>query len=213
MTALKCIFRLKTLSVFLFMIGMCTNNFAQTNNDSLYTIGMPGALLEIDASKAGRISSLKIAGKEFLYVNKTADNWGSTFWTSPQSAWGWPPLENINSKPYAGSKKNNVVTLKGSPDPKLGLSVQKEFKFNQKDTSFNLRYILVNTCEKAVKVAPWEITRVLPGGLTIFPTGNTKPSGLLAPLMKDSCGSTWFKYEAQIILRWRRRLAGAGFRD
>ena len=29
-----------------------------------------------------------------------AGNYGSTFWPSPQTAWGWPPLAEIDHGPY-----------------------------------------------------------------------------------------------------------------
>ncbi len=40
------------------------------------------------------------------------DNFGSTFWPSPQSAWDWPPPAEIGRSPYDGGLRGATVTLK-----------------------------------------------------------------------------------------------------
>jgi hypothetical protein len=167
--------------------------------DSLIGLSVPTVSLEVNALKGGRISSLKLGGTEFLSLNKLQDNWGATFWTSPQSDWGWPPSAAINSRPYKAEKKGNEIVLIGTADSLSKLSIIKKIVANPKDTSFSITYTIKNGGNALKKVAPWEITRVMPGGLTIFPTGKGLKKGDLTPLLKDSLGITWFQYEADKI--------------
>jgi hypothetical protein len=39
------------------------------------------------------------------------DNFGATFWTSPQSMWSWPPVNAIDSGSYTAVVEGSSVTL------------------------------------------------------------------------------------------------------
>lgn len=154
----------------------------------------------VDAKSGGKISSFKLNDKEFLSGKKiNADNWGSAFWTSPQSAWGWPPSEELDKKAYKGEIVDNAVVFTSEKDSKLGYVVKKEFSANPKDTSIIIKYTIINNSNNTQSVSPWEITRVPPGGLTFFPSGKGENEGNLAPLMKESNGMTWFPYQKELI--------------
>ncbi len=196
----------KSILLVSFIVNLSSFSQAQINppqpvdkGNGIYTITIDAMSIEIDSKSGGRISSLKLKDREFLYTAKASDNWGSTFWTSPQSAWGWPPSENINSKPYTGRIDGLKVNLTSNKDDKLGLVINKKLSGNLKDTSFSIVYTITNVSQETKQVAPWEITRVAPGGLTIFPSGKSTKKGDLVPLMKDSSGITWFKYQADKI--------------
>jgi hypothetical protein len=155
---------------------------------------------EIDVKSAGRISSFKLNDKEFLSGKQiNPDNWGSTFWPSPQSAWGWPPSEELDKEAYTGGIVENAVVLTSEQDSKLGYVVKKEFSGNTIDTAITIRYTIINNSEKTQSVSPWEITRVPPGGLTFFPAGKGERKGKLAPLMTVSNGMIWFPYNKDLI--------------
>lgn len=186
----------------LFLLSGCT----QTNSpkpvdkgNGIYSITVGEVYLEIDAKSGARISSLKLKDKEFLFMDKTSDNWGSTFWTSPQSAWSWPPVVSINSAPYSGKIEGANIDLTGEKDEKLGFVIHKKLTGNTKDTSFSIVYTITNNSNEVKQVAPWEITRLHPGGLTVFPAGKPGMRGDLVPLVKDSSGIMWFKYKAEEI--------------
>lgn len=50
--------------------------------------------MAIDAREGARITSFTLGGKEIIGPG------GSTFWTSPQDPWGWPPIPEHHDKAY-----------------------------------------------------------------------------------------------------------------
>jgi hypothetical protein len=178
-----------------------------SKENGIYSFKAANLTFEIDAKAGGRISAFKIGDKNFLSgKNINPDNWGSTFWPSPQSAWGWPPMAELDKMEYTGGIENNAVVLSSKKDSRLGLVVKKEFTANSKDTSVTIRYTITNNSDTVRSVSAWEITRVAPGGLTFFPTGNGSKSGKLAPLMKDSIGITWYVYNADLVPEGHEKL-------
>ena len=156
-------------------------------------------VLEADASLGGRVTGLLIGARNLL-TGPAVDpaNFGSTFWTSPQSQWGWPPLPEIDSAPYDAVVDGAVVVMRGPVSPTLGVAVEKRFSADRARALFTLEYRIVNRGPTATRLAPWEITRVAPGGLTFFPTG----AGLFPPSnlgVDEAGGVTWFAYDAARI--------------
>jgi len=164
--------------------------------DGRYTISLPHQTLEIDPTVGGRITSLQLSGEEFLTGKEiNATNWGSTFWSSPQSAWNWPPPAALDKMPYAASVEKQVLKLVSQPDSLLGYVFTKEISGNPKNLSFSIKYTITNKSTEVQKVAPWEITRVRPQGLTFYPTGLGEKTGTLAPYTEDKAAVTWFNYQ------------------
>lgn len=164
------------------------------------TIQVHGQALTVDAKTGGRIESLTIDGKNFLTgQDVNADNWGSTFWTSPQASWGWPPIAEIDNLPYQATYEENLIKMTSEEDKKMGFVIEKSITGNNADTSFTITYSIINQSGGEKNVAPWEITRVFPGGITFYPTGEGEKRGDLAALTKDSLGITWFDYSAVTI--------------
>lgn len=161
-----------------------------------YSIRISDQILEIDPKTGGRITSLKMDGKDFL-TDKTVNgfNWGSTFWNSPQSDWDWPPSSEIDNKPYTVKVQDNELIMISQRDPRTGLVVTKRFSGNKKKTSYDLKYTITNRSGKTQKVAPWEITRVPTKGIAFFPMGDGERRGGLLPLTKVEKGICWFTYE------------------
>lgn len=132
----------------------------------------------VDAERGARVTSLSIDGIELLSgPSVDATNYGSTFWTSPQSAWNWPPPAAIDSAPYAALLDGAAVVMTGTSDPGLGLAVSKRFSADAGTGWITLAYTITNSGSAAAVVAPWEITRVPLGGLAFFPLG---PGGIAA---------------------------------
>ncbi len=169
--------------------------------NGIFAFEFNGLYFETDASHAGRISAFGLNGKNFLTgkdVNPV--NWGTSLWPSPQSAWGWPPSKQLDGLPYIGGIKDSLfIELTSQKDSLLGYVFKKEYKANPADSSVTITYTAINDSEKKQSLSLWEITRVAPGGLTIYPSGKTKKKGLLEPLTKDSLGITWFKYVTEKI--------------
>ncbi len=128
-------------------------------------------------------------------------NFGSTFWSSPQSDWNWPPPPEIDSAPYAASLDGAVLSLSGATAAGLGLAVEKRFSADREAGVVTVVYTLANRGSQARQVAPWEITRVAAGGLTFFPMGEggprKGPQDLLSPTIVN--GVAWFAYDAAAI--------------
>ena len=72
---------------------MTTKPAVPTVRGTVYTFTAGNTVFAVDAAKAGRIVTFSLAGKNILTAAKSSqdNNWGSTFWPSPQSDWNWPP--------------------------------------------------------------------------------------------------------------------------
>jgi hypothetical protein len=151
------------------------------------------ATLEIDPSVGGRITSLRLGDFEVLSGPAVdPDNYGSTFWTSPQSDWEWPPPGEIDRLPYAVEADAETLTLSGPPHEGLGIRVIKRFAADRARRCFVLAYAMVNVGRTPKTYAPWEVTRVHAGGLSFFPT-SAPCSGTLR--MDRQGGAMWFAHQ------------------
>jgi hypothetical protein len=150
---------------------------APTVTGSVYTFNFGDTVFAVDAAKAGRIATFSLAGKNILTSPKNSEdnNWGSTFWPSPQSAWNWPPPAEIDPGPYQARNEGASLVLKSPTFPLLGLAVTKRFTVDAKQAMVTIAYGIANQGQKPCSVGPWEITRVAAGGLTFFPMGEGAP--------------------------------------
>lgn len=170
---------------------------------SVYTFAFGDTVFAVDAAKGGRIVTFSLAGRNILTAAKSSqdNNWGSTFWPSPQNAWNWPPPAEIDPGPFSASVSGNTLSLASATSNALGLSVTKTFSIDSSAGVVTINYGLVNRGTQARSVAPWEITRVAAGGLTFFPMGDGAPAkgpqALLNLQMSD--GVAWFDYNAAAI--------------
>ncbi|MGE5499116.1 MAG: DUF4380 domain-containing protein [Syntrophothermus sp.] len=147
------------------------------NKDGFYSVTSGINSIVIDPQAGGRIVSFKNCEFEFL-TDKTVNenNYGSTFWPSPQSFWNWPPPAVLDNKPYEAAASGKVVSLVSGTDPVTGLKFMKEFSAGD-NNSINIIYTIINASAKPVNTAPWEITRVRKGGLLFFPIGDDNMRG------------------------------------
>jgi hypothetical protein len=177
---------------------------------SFFVLALDDVRLEVDAARGGRVTALRL-GERNLLSGAEVDpiNYGSTLWTSPQSAWGWPPVEEIDSAPYAGGLEGEAVVLRGPPSALLGVSIEKRLSVDRARGAFVLDYRVVSHAAGEVRVAPWEVTRVQPNGLTFFATG----AGRFAPSdlpSHDAGGITWVHHDAAVIAGHQKLYADAG---
>ena len=155
--------------VFFFITGKSQTIVPQKGSGSLFSLTCANLYFEVDSALGARITSFKLDDNELLYLDfKTTNNAGSTFWPSPQ-IWGWPPAVNLDSKPYRTSINQNKIVFTGNTDSKSMLRFYKTISANIADTSITIDYCIKNEKTSVQKWAPWEITRVLNGGLTVFP--------------------------------------------
>ena len=56
--------------------------------------------MTIDTGRGGKIMSLKHGDKEVISQSRFPEAFGSTFWTSPQKEWNWPPVNEFDKGAY-----------------------------------------------------------------------------------------------------------------
>jgi hypothetical protein len=158
--------------------------------------------LQVDPGVAGRITGYRLGVDQALTgPDVHPDNYGSSFWTSPQAAWGWPPPAEIDTACYEAATEGNVLVLSGPTVASggiQGLSITKRIAANAEAAAVCLEYQIHNHGNRARDVAAWEITRVPRANLHFFPegpAGEVKKFQDLLPLA--SAGQVaWLQYDA-----------------
>jgi hypothetical protein len=159
--------------------------------------------VEIDAATGGRVTAVRLGGRNLL-TEPAADagNYGSTFWPSPQSAWGWPPLPEIDHGPYRVEAEPAAIAMRSAVSPTLGVSVEKRVAADAGRNAITFDFTIHNQSEAPLQLAAWQITRVPPHGLSLFPTGNGDgppcPPSTLAGV-REALGVTWYPYDAVAV--------------
>jgi hypothetical protein len=180
--------------------GGAENLVTPTQAGSQYALSVGEVTLQVDPTVGARITTLSIGGNNLLTsssVNPT--NWGSTFWTSPQNGqngWKpsglWPPPAQIDTSAYTGGISGNHVVLDGAVYAPMGVSASKDFSADASTGWITITYTIHATA--ANTMAPWQVTRLFPGGLVFFPTGTAAMTACTAPglTLSNAVGMTWF---------------------
>ena len=182
----------------------------QKADDEKYVLSVQDLSMTVDAGHGGKILSFKLGEQEVLAQNPAAapqpaqpgegqprrrffnpNSYGSTFWTSPQAEWNWPPVPEYDNLPYTAEIKDGPVKVADVTIPalflqgqvsKYGYRVCKAFTVDPSDLAFVITYSIVNESGETRKIAPWQISRVPNGGFLEF---DAKPEGVTpADLMK-----------------------------
>ena len=158
--------------------------------------------LQVDPAVAGRITGYRLDSDEALTgPDVHPQNYGSSFWTSPQQVWGWPPPAEIDTACYQATTERNVLVLSGPTVTSggiQGLSITKRIAANAEAAAVCLEYQIHNHGNGAQDVAAWEITRVPRANLHFFaegPAGEVKKFQDLLPLASVG-GVAWLEYDA-----------------
>ncbi|MFO7368955.1 MAG: hypothetical protein R6X09_01655 [Bacteroidales bacterium] len=176
-------------------------------NGSLYSLTFAGQTFEVNAEKGARVSTFSIGDSNIIkQINGfDANSWGSVVWPAPQSEFNWPPPRLINNGVYSASIDGNVMTFASQTD-KDGknnqMQVIKSFWVNESDTSFSVKYSLINKGTSPIKKAIWEIARVPLNGISFWPTGSAGTWGALASSVQTSGDYSWINISKEP----RRRL-------
>ena len=149
--------------------------------------------MSIDAENGGKIMSLKYKGKEVISQSRRPEAFGSTFWTSPQKEWNWPPVSEFDKQPYTVEQHDGRLVLTSTVSEKLKYRVRKAFTTDTKDHAIVITYSIINESDETRQVAPWEITRVPNEGLIFFdaPIDAITPAGLMP--FKAEHGVVWYQ--------------------
>jgi len=190
--------------------GAGSSTLTITNNAGKYALAFGQTYLEVDPMNGARITALRVGGATGTDVildqsvnagTANADNWGSTFWPSPQT-WPWPPtsatsIGAINTSPYTATMDANSLTLTSGVAAAPTVSVTKKFSADLAKEAVVIDYTMTNGGTAAVTVAPWEITRMGMGSITFYPQGTDAPKagGTFAlPPTTSGAGATWFQH-------------------
>jgi hypothetical protein len=150
--------------------------------------------VEVDASDGGRITVLSLGSVNVLatrYESPLA--YGTSFWPSPQSDWGWPPPLEIDKQPWAATIDGEELFLRSETNAALGLAASERISF-EPSGAVRVEYGLKNLGSAPRKVAPWQNSRVRPGGLTFYPTrGGELPPSTLKPVIFN--GIAWLRHD------------------
>lgn len=176
-------------------------------NDGIYRWRLADLTLEVDAARGARVTAFRIGAENVLTgpeINPL--NFGSTFWTSPQSDWNWPPLVEIDSGPYAVSGTGADLTFTSAIAESMGVQVSKRFRVDGAQETVDITYAVENRGAAPRTLAPWEISRLPTGGLTFFPAGGgIQPTSLLK--VREIDGVVWFEYDPKPITDHQKMFA------
>lgn len=163
------------------------------DTEGKYTLSNGHLQMVIDAERGAKILSLKYDDQEVISQSRWPESFGSTFWTSPQKEWNWPPVPEIDKQAYSVEKDGKVLRMTSGVSDRLKYRIRKEFSVDEKDGAFVITYSIINESNETRQVAPWEITRVKnEGGLIFFeaPADSIWPAGLMN--FTNAQGAVWY---------------------
>ncbi|MCR4835594.1 MAG: glycoside hydrolase family 9 protein [Bacteroidaceae bacterium] len=162
--------------------------------DNPVTLKSDDVTMVVDVQQGGKVLSLRYADHEVISQLQRPEWFGSTFWTSPQREWNWPPVQEFDKRPYAVDHYDaNHLAITSPVSQRLGLRVSKDFRA-EKDGTFLVTYSIKNEGTAARRVAPWEITRVINDDGIIFfdaPVDSIWPADLMT--FTNTYGASWYK--------------------
>ena len=182
------------ISLFLMTVTFGVTTTLAQDNDGKYTLQNGERTMVIDAAKGGKILSLKYGEREVISQLRWPEAFGSTFWTSPQKEWNWPPVPEYDKRSYTVEQKDGVLTLTSEVSERMKYRIRKAFAVDERDGAFVITYTIINESDEVRRVAPWEITRVQnEGGLIFFeaPVEGITPAGLMD--FKEAFGAAWYQ--------------------
>ena len=168
-------------------------------HEGQYVLAFGEHALTVDPAYGGRVVSFSLAGHNVLAGREVVaagdlgmqNNFGSTFWTSPQSDWGWPPEEALDRSPYEAQVEGAVLALHSRAGEKTGYAVTKRFRADAARKRVSIDYELVNVSATR-PAAPWQVSRVRKAyGVVFFPSeGDPVAPSTLESVRVD--GVAWF---------------------
>ena len=161
--------------------------------DAKYIITSGDVTMTVDAAHGGKILSFKYKDEEVISQTRFPNSFGSTFWTSPQAEWNWPPVAEYDALPYEAEQGADALVLTGRKSERFGYRIRKEFRVDPSGGAIAVTYSILNESGQTRQVAPWEITRVPNGGLIFFEAKAVKgANGMPALPFVFTKGAAWY---------------------
>ena len=114
-------------------------------DDEPFVLHNGNATMTVDPAKGGKILSLKYQDTEMLSQSRWPESFGSTFWTSPQKEWNWPPVPEFDKMPYTVESRNDAqLVLRSQKSERLGFTIGKTFTADAADGAFVVTYSIRN---------------------------------------------------------------------
>jgi hypothetical protein len=163
--------------------------------------------VEVDADDGGRIVEFSLDGWNALASKSDSPvAYGNSFWPSPQSDWNWPPPPELDRLPWATNAEPSTISLASGIHAPLGLAATERVAIEPATKSVRIDYTLENRGSRARRVAPWQNTRVRPGGLTFYPSrGGVLPPSTLEPGLID--GVAWLLHDPKTMTESQKSFA------
>ncbi|HEU5072893.1 MAG TPA: hypothetical protein VFU02_01945 [Polyangiaceae bacterium] len=180
---------------------------APATNTSEFSLEFGTTRFCVDPNVGGRITEFSLNGENVLYPLEDLGDWtngGSTFWTSPQSAWGWPPNPLVDRSRYVAhlDDTRHRLLLESQPFELSGstLTVTKQFWPDQDRGAVMVEYVVRNH-GAALSLAGWEVSRIALTGQSFFAGRQTRALGGLPPprTASDAAGWTWMDHAEQLV--------------
>lgn len=167
----------------------------QNQEEQKYFINV-GNLHMMISENGGKILSLKYDETEVISQLRWPESFGSTFWTSPQREWNWPPVSEFDKQPYTVEQNDDAIVMTSQPSSRLGLQVSKKFMTDKQRKAIVITYSIKNVTDTIRSVAPWEITRVPNSGLIFFDASkeSISPANLLP--FQFAHNAAWYQADA-----------------
>jgi hypothetical protein len=154
-----------------------------TNDGDVYTLQLGDLKMVVDGARGAHVAEFSLFGTNVLLTrDQNRNTYGSVYWPSPQASWCaagggcWPPPAAIDEQAYTGSIDtgsvgliSGVASLGGVADAML--TVGKIFTPVPEHGAVDITYVL-NPTTASVVLAPWQLSRVLTGGITFFGQGS-----------------------------------------
>ena len=173
-----------------------------THDDGRYSVIVDDVSMVVDAAHGGKILSFKLGETEVLNQGRMPNSFGSTFWTSPQAEWNWPPVAEYDTMPYGAELKDGALVLTGEKSARFGYRVCKRFACDPEDGAIVITYTIVNESGETRKVAPWEISRVPNDGVVFFDAPSVEPANHMEGLpFTFSHGAAWYVMDEASVNR------------
>ena len=181
--------------------GAASAQTVQGSVDEGFTIKAGNVTMTVSAKEGGKIMSYKYDDKEMLSQLRMQNQYGSTFWTSPQKEWNWPPVTEFDRAAYTDETdaifKGSMLRLMSQTGRKLPFQIEKLYIPDPNGKYIKVLYTIYNRGDVERQVAPWEISRVVAdeNGLIFFdaPVEGITPVGLIP--FKGEAGASWYNFE------------------
>lgn len=170
-------------------------SMSQNQEEQQYFINVGNLHMTI-SENGGKILSLKYDETEVFSQLRWPESFGSTFWTSPQREWNWPPVSEFDKQPYTVEQNDDAIVMTSQPSSRLGLQVSKKFTTDEQRKAIVITYSIKNVTDTIRSVAPWEITRVPNSGLIFFDASkeSISPANLLP--FQFAHDAAWYQADA-----------------